>query len=61
LSIKETTTYVNGNPGPGVGQTQNCDGVKLSNGIQTYPPDNWISNDNIDINKQYKTCTDLLS
>jgi hypothetical protein len=24
-----------GNPGPGVGQTQNCDRVKLSNEIQT--------------------------
>jgi hypothetical protein len=30
-------TYDVGNPGPGLGQVQKCDGVKPANMIQTLP------------------------
>jgi hypothetical protein len=37
LNIKNTMTYANGNPGPGFGQAQKCDRVKLVNRIPTLP------------------------
>jgi len=42
-----------GNPGPGLGQTQKCGGVKLVSGISSLSLslDNWISGNNTDINK----------
>ena len=50
---KKTTTYVDGNPVPGLGLAQKCIGSKLKNGITTLCLlDNWIYNDNTDINKQ---------
>jgi hypothetical protein len=50
---KKTTTYVDGNPAPGLGLAQKCIGSKLENGITTLCLlDNWIYNDNTDINKQ---------
>ena len=52
--IKEkTTTYVDENPVPGLGLAQKCIGSKLKNGITTLCLlDNWIYNDNTDINIQ---------
>jgi hypothetical protein len=52
--IKEkTTTYVDENPVPGLGLAQKCIGSKLKKGITTICLlDNWIYNDNTDINKQ---------
>jgi hypothetical protein len=50
---KKTTTYVDGNPVPGLGLVQKCIGSKLKNGITTLCLlDNWIYNDNTDKNKQ---------
>jgi hypothetical protein len=50
---KKTTTYVDGNPVPGLGLAQKCIGSKLKNGITTLCLlDNWIYNDNTDKNKQ---------
>jgi len=45
-----------------MGQTQKCGEFKPINGVTT-PSDNWMSNvnDNIDINKHYKTCINSLS
>ena len=43
-----------------MGQTQKCGELKPINGVTT-PSDNWMSNDNIDISKQFKTCIDSLS
>jgi len=34
LNTNKTMTY-DGNPGPGLGQTQECGGVKLVNGLPT--------------------------
>jgi hypothetical protein len=34
---KKTMTYDVGNPGPGLGQAQQCGGVKTVNGIPTLP------------------------
>ncbi len=52
---KKTTTYVDGNPVPGLGLAQKCIGSKLKNGITTLRLlDNWICNDNTDINKTNK-------
>ena len=47
-------TYDVGNPGPGLGQSQKCVGVKSVNGNSTPPPplDNGISN--TDIKKKKK-------
>ena len=44
LNTKKTMTCDIGNTGPGLGQAQKCDGVKLINGIPTPPRplDNWI-------------------
>jgi hypothetical protein len=53
LNIKKTTTYDVGNPGPCLGQTQKCGGVKPVNGLPT-PADNWISNCNTYIKKKKK-------
>jgi hypothetical protein len=44
-----------GNPGPNLGLTQKCGGVKPANGITTLPSDNWISSDTTHINKQTNT------
>ena len=46
INKKETTTYDVGNP---------VFGMKLFNGTQPSPLDNWISKENKDINKQMKT------
>ena len=55
LSTKKTVAYyVSGNQGPGLWQAHKCDRVKLVNWIPNLICDNWISNDNTDINKQYK-------
>jgi hypothetical protein len=56
--IKEkTTTYVDENPVPGLGLAQKCIGSKLKKGITTICLlDNWIYNDNTDINKQKNVC-----
>ena len=43
---KNTTTYDTGKPGPGLGQEQKCDRVKLVNEILTIPFKNCISNGN---------------
>jgi len=51
IEHKKTTSYGVGIPDPCLGQTQQCDRVKPVNGIQPLS-DNWISNCNIDINKQ---------
>ena len=51
LNIEKTTTYDVGNPGPCLGQAQQCGGVKPVNGIPT-PVDNWISNCNTYIKKK---------
>ena len=54
---KKTTTYVDGNPVPGLGLAQKGIGSKLKNGITTLCLlDNWIYNDNTDINKQKNVC-----
>jgi len=46
-------TYGVGNAAPALGHAQRCGGVKHVNGIPNLPTlDNWISNDNTDINKQ---------
>jgi hypothetical protein len=37
LNIKNSMTYANGNPGPGLGQAQKCGRVKLVNRIPTIP------------------------
>jgi hypothetical protein len=37
----------------------NCGRIEQVNGILTLPLDNWISNGNADINKRWKTSTDL--
>ena len=43
-----------GNPDPVLGQTQKCGRFKLVYGIPTPTPpsDNWITNNNTDINKK---------
>ena len=54
IEKKKTTTYVDGNPVPGLGLAQKC---KLKKGITTLCLlDNWIYNDNTDINKQENVC-----
>jgi hypothetical protein len=44
--------YVDGNPGPSLGQAHKCGRVKS---VKNIPLDNWISKSNTDINKRYKT------
>ena len=56
IEKEKTTTYVDGNPVPGLGLAQTCIGSKLKNGITTLRHlDNWICNSNTDINKQKKS------
>jgi hypothetical protein len=52
--------YDVGNPGPGLGQAHICCRIKPVNEIPTLLPcDNWISHDNININKQEKQPTKI--
>ena len=43
--------YDVGNQGPGLRQAQKCGRIKLTNGTQPSPLDNWVSNSNTDIKK----------
>jgi hypothetical protein len=45
--------YVDGNPGPGLGQAIHVAGLEWLMGSQPFPLYNWISNSNIDISKQF--------
>ena len=54
LNTKSTTTYDIGHPGPVMRLAQKWGRVKEINGIPIHPFDNWISNDNADIDKPYK-------
>jgi hypothetical protein len=44
---EKITAYADGNPGPGLGQTQKCGSVKPVSRLPTFPSDIWISNDNL--------------
>jgi hypothetical protein len=60
LNLEQLITRPYTIPGSGLGQTQQCDGVKPLKGIPS-PSHNWISIDNININKQWKVCINSLS
>ena len=51
---KNHDIYNGGNPGTGLGQAHTSGGVKSTNGIPTFPRDNWVSNDNTYINENAK-------
>ena len=52
LNTRQTMTYDDGIQAPGLRKAQAWGGIKPVNRIKDSPSDNWISNDNIDINKQ---------